>query len=139
MSSPAQPLNVVAAVIQHESRILVCRREPGRAQGGKWEFPGGKIEHGESPEQALIREVKEELDVEIQVLEHLTTDDTPSAGQIIRLMCFRAHLISDRPTRSSDHDELRWVRPSQLDALDWAPADVHAVAILASTAISRNE
>lgn len=125
-----KPLVVVAAVIEHEGRILACRRNPDRAAGGKWEFPGGKVEPGELPEEALIREIREELAVEILVAERISTDDTWTDGRIIRLECFRASLVSAAPSHSMDHDRLGWFSPPELTALDWAEPDRPAVNLL---------
>lgn len=129
------PVEVVAAVIEHEGRLLVCRRAPGRMAAGRWEFPGGKLEPGESAVAALEREIREELGVGIRVVAHLTTDDT--AG--IRLICLRARLTAEAPTASTDHDELRWVRPDQLWGLTWADPDLPAVRLLAGPGGGRRD
>lgn len=126
------PLLVVAAVIARaDGRILACRRAPGRSAAGRWEFPGGKVEPGETPQAALVREIAEELSVAIDVGAHLTTDDTVVGDRIIRLACYRAALVGDAPGASTDHDELRWVAPVDLPALAWAEPDLPAVAVLA--------
>ena len=117
---------VVAAVIEHDGRFLACRRAPGKAAAGKWEFPGGKVEPGESPAEALEREIREELGIGIQVVGHLTTDVTGP----IRLICLHARLDGEHPAGSSDHDELRWVGARDLAVLDWAAADLPAVRLL---------
>lgn len=123
-------LNVVAAIIEHRGAVLACRRRPEKSAGGKWEFPGGKVEPGESPEQALAREITEELGVTIDVGSVFSTDDTAVAGQVIRLTCFSATLSGARPVASSDHDELRWLPSDCLDQLEWALPDLPAVARL---------
>ncbi len=120
-------LTVVAAVIFDEDQILACRRAPGKAAAGKWEFPGGKVESDESPAQALVREIREELGAPIRVLTLLRTDTTRVAERDIELMCFRAELVGPRPTQSTDHDLLAWVRGDQLGALDWAAPDLPMV------------
>lgn len=99
---PGPPLLVVAAVIERDGSYLACRRRAGKAAAGRWEFPGGKVEHGETPHAALEREIGEELGVGIRVTGHLTTDDTDG----IRLMCLRAVLTGAAPTASTDHDAL---------------------------------
>ena len=123
-------LEVVAAVIESDGRILACRRRPEKDAGGKWEFPGGKVEAGETHEQALAREIREELGVEIEVGELLTVDDTAGFARTIRLSCFWATLSSESPTVSTDHDAMLWVTRSGLTPLEWAPADLPAVALL---------
>lgn len=127
-------LDVVAAVIEHEGMVLACRRRPEKAAGGKWEFPGGKIERDETSEEALVREIHEELETAIEVTGLLRTDDTQVGDKVIRLACFRARLLGAAPTRSSDHDEIRWVGLADLPALDWAAPDLPAVAELSSAA-----
>jgi len=119
-------LDVVAAVIERDDRVLACRRRPGKAAAGRWEFPGGKIEAGETAEEALVREIREELGVGIRVTGHLTTDVTDG----IRLVCLRARLVTDAPVASTDHDALEWVALDGLGARDWADADRPAVRLL---------
>ncbi|WP_308797289.1 (deoxy)nucleoside triphosphate pyrophosphohydrolase [Agromyces silvae] len=127
------PLHVVAAVIEHEGRILACRRRAGKADAGKWEFPGGKVEEGETAADALVREIAEELSVGIEVHDELSTDDTDVGGRVIRLTCLRATLTTNRPTASTDHDAMRWATPPELLTLDWAAPDLPAVRLLAGT------
>ncbi|WES64544.1 (deoxy)nucleoside triphosphate pyrophosphohydrolase [Microbacter sp. GSS18] len=125
-----EPLVVVAAVIEREGRILACRRRPGKIAGGRWEFPGGKVEHGEDPESALVREIAEELGVGIRITGLLTTDETDAGDRVIRLSCFRAELVGAGPVASTDHDRLAWLEPAALPGLAWAAPDVPAVRLL---------
>lgn len=125
-------IDVVAAVVTDGDEILVCRRAAHIGQSGRWEFPGGKVEPGEDPIDALVREVQEELGVGIRVTGHLSTDDTHVGDRIIRLACYRAELEGERPTESTDHDELRWVGTRDLDQFWWAEPDLPAVRILAA-------
>lgn len=118
------PTVVVAAIIQDaEGKYLCCKRAAHKASGDKWEFPGGKAEPGENLEQALIREVREELAVDISVLRQF---DRTTTGEI-DLVCFSAELDDQKPTSSTDHSELRWVRENDLSKLDWAEPDVPAL------------
>lgn len=135
--SKSRILEVVAAVIEHEGLILACRRRPEKAAGGKWEFPGGKLERGETHNNALVREIREELKTPVEVTAPLRTDDTVVGDDVIRLICLRARLLGDPPTESLDHDELRWVSRSELQDLDWAAPDLPAVATLAAEASTR--
>lgn len=123
---------VVAAVIEDGGLVLACRRMATKPAGGKWEFPGGKVEPGETPRAALVREIQEELAVEIVGLNELQTDVTRVGGTLIQLTCFAAQLAETRPQRSSDHDLLQWMEPRELLSLDWAEPDLPVVRRLAS-------
>jgi 8-oxo-dGTP diphosphatase len=117
-------INVVCAVIQDESnRVLVCQRPEGKALAGKWEFPGGKIEPEERPEDALRREILEELGCDIEVGEAMAEVEYHYAGFSIRLMPYRGKIISGMPT-AVEHAELRWLALDECVSLDWAEADV---------------
>ena len=125
-------IKVVAAIFTDGDKVLTMRRAPHKPLPGKWEFPGGKIEKDESPEQALIREIKEELDVEITSLELFDHSTTILPGWEIELSCFMVQ--SDRfPEKSTDHDRLIWLKKQDLHTLDWSDADLPAVRKLAQT------
>ncbi|TDN91836.1 (deoxy)nucleoside triphosphate pyrophosphohydrolase [Microbacterium sp. BK668] len=126
-----EPIDVVAAVIEEDGRFLACRRAAHKAAAGRWEFPGGKVEPGERPVEALEREIREELGIGIQILGHLTTDETGP----IRLICLRARLQAERPVSSTDHDELRWIPRGALGDLAWADADLPAVRLLTASRV----
>lgn len=115
-------MQVVAGVIKHEGKFLACRNSPSRRHAGLWEFPGGKVESGESHEEALRRELSEELQIEVQIIGLLSTMDfqPPLQGQIF---FYEAILQSALPSNSQDHDELRWLSLVELCNLNWAPAD----------------
>lgn len=129
--SQRRTIEVVAAVIEYEGRILACRRRSEKAAGGKWEFPGGKLEQDETHSEALVREIQEELGTLIEVIAPLRVDDTAVGDLVIRLTCLRARVLGELPTKSLDHDELRWISPAGLMGLDWAAPDLPAVAELA--------
>jgi len=133
-SAAAPPLRVVAAVVVDDGLVLACRRAPGKASAGLWEFPGGKVEPGETGQEALVREIAEELSVDITVGAELTTDATRVGERVIELACYRAVLQGPRPTRSTDHDRMEWLEPARLAELDWALPDLPAVRLLSRAA-----
>lgn len=122
-------IEVVAAVFYRDGEVLACKRAPGKSAAGKWEFPGGKIDDGEAPERALIREIQEELGISISVGTLVDRTVTTVGDLDIDLACY---LVSsgEIPTRSSDHDEMRWLPVPALSSLDWATPDLPAVAAL---------
>ncbi|RDV44147.1 DNA mismatch repair protein MutT [Leifsonia sp. ku-ls] len=129
-----QPLLVVAAVVRDGGRVLACRRAAGRDAAGRWEFPGGKVEPGEDPAAALVREIREELGIGIHVGALLDRSVTPRAdGPAIDLACYDCTLAGPAPGSSTDHDALRWLPPERLAELDWADADRPAVRLLTAT------
>lgn len=117
-------MHVVGAIIERDGTVFAARRNPERSAGGLWEFPGGKVEAGETPEQALIRELQEELGVEVSVGELVDTSLSRAADLTIELACYRARLEGAAPTSSTDHDALTWVPIDELESLEWAPGDV---------------
>ena len=120
-------MSVVGAIIRRRDTVLVARRSPERSAGGLWEFPGGKVEPGESPQQALVREVHEELGVDIEVgalVDRSSVPLGPSGEVVIDLACYEAVLSGPDPTSSTDHDALRWMPLGALGELSWAPGDV---------------
>lgn len=122
-------INVVGAVIVRDGQILCAQRGTG-SLAGMWEFPGGKIQAGESPRDALIREIDEELLCEVVVEDEVTTTSYEYDFGVVTLTTFWCELVSGEPTLT-EHTAVQWLRPSELDQLDWAPADLPAVAILA--------
>lgn len=119
-------VQVVGAAIVRDGLVLAARRGPGRQLTGMWEFPGGKVEHGESPAVALAREIREELGVEIHVGSHIDTTVHEYSFATVTLETFIATITSGEPI-ASEHSELRWCTASDLGELEWAPADVPAV------------
>ncbi len=127
--SLAKRIEVVGAVFIREGKILACKRSESMSLPGFWEFPGGKIEKGETPEQALRRELDEELNCEANVGDHLvTTEHTYEFGTVV-LSTYLCDLGTTEPTLE-EHEEMRWLAPSELRSVDWAPADIPAVKLL---------
>lgn len=116
---------VVGAVIVQGGEVLCAQRGPG-ALGGKWEFPGGKIEANETPQVALRRELEEELHVEVHVGDHVDTTTHRYDFGVVTLTTFLCEVVDGTPV-STEHAALSWLRPSTMHALDWAPADLPAV------------
>lgn len=120
-------VRVVAAVFQAGSQVLACKRKPEKAAGGKWEFPGGKVESNESAEAALRRELIEELNVHIKAVGGLIWRETTTDSDLsIDLACYWVKTDAF-PSSSTDHDELRWCFVEELGQLDFAEADKPAV------------
>jgi 8-oxo-dGTP diphosphatase len=120
-------LEVVAAVLIRDGRALACRRAAHKPGAGTWEFPGGKVESGETPERALTREIREELGVDIAVGALVDRSEVPVGDRVIDLACYLADPVGPLPVTSTDHDELRWVPLADLGALDWSAPDLPAV------------
>ncbi len=116
---------VVAAAIERDGRYLVARRTRPIDVAGRWEMPGGKVEAGETEEQALIREICEELGVDIEVVRRIP-GEWPMHDDLV-LHLYVARLITGEPAPLEQHDEIRWVTPSEFDGIDWLPSDVDAV------------
>lgn len=130
MNDPARLL-VVAAVIERDGLMLCARRGTGRAQPGLWEFPGGKVEAGESETEALAREIREELGVEIVVGAFVAEVDHEYGDYKLRLRAYRGRISGGEP-RPTEHEELRWLPAARLPELRWAAADLPVVAALAA-------
>ena len=118
-------INVVAAIIEDGDRIFATQRGYGDFKDG-WEFPGGKIEPGETPQQALQREIKEELDVEIRVGDLLTIVETDYPKFHLSMQCFLCTITAGE-LRLKEHEAARWLDRDQLDSVNWLPADVKVV------------
>lgn len=131
-------VHVVAAVIRRDGRILAARRLPGGSAGGKWEFPGGKIEAGETPKAALVREIREELSLPIVVGDPLGAFVSAQECRRLHLYCFWCSIERGEPQLNA-HSAVRWCAPSELRGLDWALADVPAVDAILAFAASMGE
>ena len=119
-------VNVVGAFVQRDGQILICRRPKNKAQALLWEFAGGKIEAGESKQDALVRECLEELAVTVLVGEELCTVTYDYPEVTVNLTVFFASILSGEP-RCLEHEEIRWITADQIDDFEFCPADVEII------------
>jgi 8-oxo-dGTP diphosphatase len=132
---PTRAITVVAAVIRDkEGRVLLTRRPQDRHMGGLWEFPGGKIDDGEGPSEALVRELDEELGLAIEVEQPLTFAVHEEAGLRILLLFFSASILSGVP-QAHEGQAVRWVATDDLPTYPTPPADAELVRRLVNGSI----
>ncbi len=112
------------AIVRH-GRVLAARRTSPVEYAGRWEFPGGKVDPGETDEAAAVREIREELDCEVDVVRRLPGEEPLSRGFVLRV--YEATLLSGEPT-PGEHDAIRWLAPEELDDVDWLAAEMPFVA-----------
>ena len=118
-------IRVVAAVIIHDGRIFATQRGYGSYKGG-WEFPGGKIEAGETPQEALVREIMEELNVEIEVGKLLDTVEYDYPEFHLSMDCFLCTIKSGKMVLK-EHEAAKWLSRETLRSVDWLPADLSLI------------
>lgn len=118
-------IHVVAAIIQQGERIFATQRGYGDYKDG-WEFPGGKVEQGETPEQALVREIREELAMDIEVERHVVDVSYDYPQFHLEMGCYLCHIAEGTP-HLLEHEAARWLAPQDIDSVDWLPADVLVV------------
>ena len=116
-------IEVVDAIIKENDKYLIARRASHKEQAGKWEFPGGKIEIGETPEIALKRELQEELNVDAVIGRFIESSVCDIGKMTIRLMAYEVHLLSHE-FNLSDHDDIVWVSLDDIDHYEMSAADV---------------
>ena len=115
-------INVVAAVIMKEGKVFATQRGYGEFKDG-WEFPGGKVEAGESPEEALRREIREELEVEVNVGDLIDTIEFDYPAFHLSMKCYACTIAGGSP-HLLEHEAARWLTADQLDSVAWLPADI---------------
>ena len=118
-------IEVVAAVIRRGDSIFATQRGYGEWQDW-WEFPGGKVEQGETPEEALCREIREELSAEISVDSFLCTVEYDYPKFHLTMHCYLCSLLSDA-LHLNEHEAARWLAPAELDTVRWLPADIQVI------------
>ena len=131
-------IEVTAAVIRDNGKFLICQRPKGKNCELLWEFPGGKIEKGESPEAALKREIQEELDTCVEVEEHLCTVEYDYPEFHLHMDCYLATIV-DGHLELKEHEAAKWLDSKEIDSVDWLPADLIVVEKLKSSALWNNE
>lgn len=122
-------INVSGAVIVLDGRVLCAQRGSSGSLPGLWEFPGGKIEQGETARSALEREIVEELGCRVRAGQEVTSTTYEYDFGVVTLTTFLCELTEGTPV-PTEHQAVRWLKPSDLRSLEWAPADLPAVAIL---------
>ncbi len=123
MPKATDVINVTCGIILKQGKILVAQRSEKMKLPLKWEFPGGKIEQNETAEACLLRELKEELNIEVKVLQKLSPQDHDYGTLVIRLIPFIACYVSGEIVLT-EHKDFRWVNKDELRGFDWAPADI---------------
>ncbi len=116
---------VVGAALYDGGRLLAARRSAPPELAGRWELPGGKVEPGELPEEALVRELREELGVEAEAVARVPGEWLLKPGYVLQV--WAARLVSGEPKPLQDHDDLRWLGPDEIWDVPWLDADVPAV------------
>ena len=122
-------IQVVAAAIKKDGKYFCAQRPSGKSLGGFWEFPGGKLEVGEEPEEALIREIQEEFNSKIRVLSYINEASYDYEFGRVTMKTFEAELL-DGNLELLEHQDAVWLYPGELSKLNWAPVDIPAVKVL---------
>ena len=121
-------VNVVAAIIKDNDKIFATQRGYGDLKGG-WEFPGGKVENHETLQEALKREIKEELDVEIEVDDFVAKIEYDYPNFHLSMNCFFARIINGK-LKLKEHSNAKWLTSDELDSVDWLPADLTIIDLI---------
>jgi 8-oxo-dGTP diphosphatase len=116
-------VRVVAALMVRDGLLFAARRSPERREGGLWELPGGKVEPGESDQEALSRELREELSIDVEVGAFVAESTHAYAHGAVTLVGYRCRLVAGEPVLR-DHDASRWLATGALYDITWAPADL---------------
>ena len=129
MDSIMKTIHVVAAIIRNADGRIFCTQRGYGEWKGWWEFPGGKVEDGETPQEALRREIREELASEIEVGELLTTVEYDYPKFHLSMQCYFCTLVSGKLTLL-EHEAARWLSPNELYSVQWLPADEEVIKLI---------
>lgn len=124
--SEKKTVKVVAAIIRDGNRILATQRGYGEQKDG-WEFPGGKVESNETPEAAIVREIREELNADIEVTGFLTTVEHDYPTFHLSMDCFWTRLAEGTEMKLLEHEAAKWLSIEDINSVDWLPADIKVV------------
>lgn len=124
-------VEVVAALIRDGDKLLICQRPVHKDQGGLWEFPGGKVERGETQSEALVRECQEELGIEVEVLGLFQEVLHQYPEKKIHLSLYTCKLGKNEPVLL-EHQDLVWITPTELSNFEFCPADIPFISTLAA-------
>ena len=124
--SEKKTVKVVAAIIRDGNRILATQRGYGEQKDG-WEFPGGKVESNETPEAAIVREIREELNADIEVTGFLTTVEHDYPTFHLSMDCFWARFAEGSEMKLLEHEAAKWLSIENINSVDWLPADIKVV------------
>lgn len=124
-----ETIKVVCAILEQDGHVLIAKRKHGLSNAGRWEFPGGRLEIGESPEAALLRELSEEFGARAQVLDLVGSNTHAYPDKEVELIAYRVKLLT-ADMILKEHDEIRWVEPVNLLAYDLTEADRPIAAML---------
>lgn len=116
-------IEVVAALIRNDGKFMICQRPENKSRPLLWEFPGGKVEAGETKEEALVRECKEELDIELAVGEIFAESTFVYPDISVHLTLLEARIVSGEP-KLLEHRDIRWITPEEAHLFEFSPADV---------------
>jgi mutator protein MutT len=119
-------IDVAAAIIVKDNKVFAARRKPGTHLAGYWEFPGGKLEQGETPEQCLFRELQEELRITTRIGQYIGESLYDYGTKVVRLLAYQVEHIEGN-FQLIDHDEMCWLAVEELRSVEWAPADIPIV------------
>lgn len=120
-----KPIEVVASIIHQDGKILATQRGYGDFKG-LWEFPGGKMEPGETPEEALRREIREELNIDISVEKHICTVEHDYPNFHLTMHCYWCSIVQGEPVLN-EHQSARWLEKTEWESVEWLPADIVVV------------